>query len=63
MPKVNEVYQNVSTGRIFYVEDILQTRNEVRTCTLASGLRTTIRLDRLSDRKRYKKIKDHYRWL
>ena len=63
MPKINEVYKNVSNGRIFYIEDILQTRNEVRTCTVATGLRKTVRLDRLKDRKRFKKIKDDYRWL
>lgn len=63
MPKQNEMYKSIANGRIFYIEDVIPETNEVRTCTVGSGLRRTIRLDRLNDRKRFKKIQDDYRWL
>lgn len=63
MPKQNELYKNISNGRVFYIDAVFPETNEVYTRSIATGIRTTVRLDRFSDRKRFKKIRDDYRWL
>lgn len=63
MPKQNELYKCLSNGRVFYIDAVFPETNEVYTRSVATGRRTTLKLDRLEDRNRFKKIKDDYRWL